>query len=393
MLLPLQGITVVSLEQAIAAPFATRQLADLGARIIKIERPEVGDFARGYDTTVNGLSSHFVWTNRSKSSVTLDLKKPEGQQILHELLAEADVFIQNLAPGAVDRIGFSPYALKEKYPKLIVCGISGYGSFGPYRDKKAYDLLIQCEAGLLSITGTEDTPCKAGIPIADIAAGMYAYTGILTALITRGQTGKGTVMEVSMLEALGEWMGFPMYYSSYGGNEPQRTGANHATIYPYGPFATGDQKLVFLSVQNEREWERFCESMLEQPKLSEDPRFQGNSNRLMHSELLKSLIDDVFQRLTAAETIDRLEAAQIANASLNTTKEFFNHPQLKVRDRWREVDTPAGKVQALIPPVTMEGVDIVMDPVPALGQHNESILQELGYDSKTIMDLKQSEVI
>ncbi|NRF94361.1 CoA transferase [Paenibacillus frigoriresistens] len=392
-MLPLQGITVVSLEQAIAAPFATRQLADLGARIIKIERPEVGDFARGYDTTVNGLSSHFVWTNRSKSSVTLDLKKPEGQQILHELLTEADVFIQNLAPGAVDRIGFSPYSLKEKYPNLIVCGISGYGSFGPFRDKKAYDLLIQCEAGMLSITGTEDTPCKAGIPIADIAAGMYAYTGILTALITRGQTGKGTVMEVSMLEALGEWMGFPMYYSSYGGIEPQRTGANHATIYPYGPFATGDQKLVFLSVQNEREWERFCEIVLEQPKLSKDPRFQGNSNRLMHSELLKSLIDEVFQRLTAVETIDRLEAAQIANASLNTTKEFFNHPQLKVRNRWREVDTPAGKVQALIPPVTMEGIDIVMGPVPALGQHNESILQEIGYDSKTIVDLKQSGVI
>ncbi len=392
-MLPLQGITVVSLEQAIAAPFATRQLADLGARIIKIERPEVGDFAREYDTTVNGLSSHFVWTNRSKLSVTLDLKKAEGQQILHKLLTEADVFIQNLAPGAVDRLGFSSSALQEKYPRLIVCGISGYGSFGPYRDKKAYDLLIQCETGLVSITGTEDTPCKAGIAIADIAAGMYAYSGILTALITRGQTGKGTVMEVSMLEALGEWMGYPMYYSSYGGNDPKRTGTNHATIYPYGPFAAGDQKLVFLGIQNEREWERFCERVLEQPKLMEDPRFKGNSNRLKHSKVLKSLIDDVFQSLTAAEIINRLEAAQIANASLNTTKEFFNHPQLKVRDRWREVDTPTGKVQALIPPVTMEEVDIVMDPVPAVGQHNESILQELGYDAKTIMDLKQSGVI
>jgi itaconate CoA-transferase len=392
-MLPLKGITVVSLEQAIAAPFATRQLADLGARVIKIERPEVGDFARGYDTTVNGLSSHFVWTNRSKESLTLDLKKPEGQQILHQLLAEADVFVQNLAPGAVDRLGFSPSGLKALYPRLIICGISGYGSFGPYRDKKAYDLLIQCEAGLLSITGTEETPSKSGIAIADIAAGMYAYSGILTALIARGQTGKGTVMEVSMLEALGEWMGYPMYYGSYSGKDPERTGANHATIYPYGPFAAGDQKLVFLGIQNEREWEHFCHKVLEQPQLTSDARFKGNSNRLKHSSSLKSLIDEVFQRFTAAQIIDRLEAAQIANASLNTTREFFEHPQLKVRNRWREVDTQAGTIQALIPPVTMENLSLVMNPVPAVGEHNESILKLLGYSKESITALKQSEVI
>jgi itaconate CoA-transferase len=305
----------------------------------------------------------------------------------------ADVFVQNLAPGAVDRLGFSPAELKALYPRLIICGISGYGSFGPYRDKKAYDLLIQCEAGLLSITGTEETPSKSGIAIADIAAGMYAYSGILTALIARGQTGKGTVMEVSMLEALGEWMGYPMYYGSYSGKDPERTGANHATIYPYGPFAAGDHKLVFLGIQNEREWERFCNKVMEQPQLTSDARFEGNSNRLKHSHILKSLIDEVFQRFTAAEIIDRLEAAQIANASLNTTKEFFEHPQLKVRNRWREVDTSAGKIKALIPPVTMEELDLVMDPVPAVGEHNESILKVLGYSTETIMNMKQAGVI
>jgi itaconate CoA-transferase len=391
--LPLQGITVVSLEQAIAAPFATRQLADLGARVIKIERPEFGDFARGYDTTVNGLSSHFVWTNRSKESLTLDLKKPEGKEILYRLLAEADVFVQNLAPGAVDRLGFGPSKLNERFPRLIICGISGYGSSGPYWDKKAYDLLTQCESGLVAITGTEETPSKAGIPVADIAAGMYAYSGILTALIARGQTGKGTVMDVSMLEALGEWMGFPLYYAYYGGSNPKRTGASHATIYPYGPFATRDQKWVFFGIQNEREWESFCHNVLENPKLITDDRFSGNLNRLNQKDILKNLIDEVFQRFSASELIGRLEAAQIANASLNTPMEFFEHPQLKARNRWREVDTPVGKVRALLPPVTMKEMDWVMAPVPAVGEHTESILSELGFGPETIENYKQDKVI
>ena len=391
-MLPLQGITVVSLEQAIAAPFATRQLADLGARIIKVERPE-GDFARGYDKTVNGLSSHFVWTNRSKESLTLDLKKEEGKRILHKLLAKADVFVQNLAPGAAERLGFGPEELRRLYPRLIVCGISGYGSDGPYRDKKAYDLLIQCEAGLVSITGTEDTPCKTGISVADIAAGMYAYTGILTALYMREKTGRGTAMEVSMLEALSEWMGYPMYYTAYGGKEVPRTGANHATIFPYGPFPTGDGRMVFFSIQNEREWEQFCEIVMDDPQLARDERFQGNANRHAHREELTRIINNRLARLTAEQLISLLEEAKIANANLNTVRQMFDHPQLKARDRWREVDTPAGKFRALLPPVTMDDAGVVMNPVPAVGEHTEAILREIGYDGEQLDRLRQSGVI
>lgn len=377
-MLPLEGITVVSLEQAVAAPFATRQLADLGARIIKIERPEVGDFARNYDNTVKGMSSHFVWLNRSKESLALDLKEENSKRVLESLLSKADVFIQNLAPGAITRLGFSPDELKEKYPQLIVCSISGYGSYGPYRDKKAYDLLIQCEAGLVSITGTEEHPSKAGISIADIAAGMYAYTGILTALLARYKTGKGTVLEVSMLEALGEWMGYPVHYS-YSGQEPKRTGAYHATIYPYGPFEAEDQKLVFLGIQNEREWKRFCEMVLKLPELAIDPLFDSNSKRVEHKELLKTKIQSVFKVFTADEMIDRLESAQIANAQLNTIEEFIHHPQLQVRDRWREVNSPVGPIKTLIPPVTFDGIDYVLNPIPKVGEHTQLILKELGF--------------
>lgn len=377
-MLPLEGITVVSLEQAVAAPFATRQLADLGARIIKIERPEVGDFARNYDNTVKGMSSHFVWLNRSKESLALDLKEENSKRVLESLLSKADVFIQNLAPGAITRLGFSPDELKEKYPQLIVCSISGYGSYGPYRDKKAYDLLIQCEAGLVSITGTEEHPSKAGISIADIAAGMYAYTGILTALLARYKTGKGTVLEVSMLEALGEWMGYPVHYS-YSGQEPKRTGAYHATIYPYGPFEAEDQKLVFLGIQNEREWKRFCEMVLKLPELAIDPLFDSNSKRVEHKELLKTKIQSVFKVFTADEMIDRLESAQIANARLNTIEEFIHHPQLQMRDRWREVNSPVGPIKTLIPPVTFDGIDYVLNPIPKVGEHTQLILKELGF--------------
>ncbi|MCK6257354.1 CoA transferase [Fictibacillus sp. KIGAM418] len=383
-MLPLEGITVVTLEQAVAAPFASRQLADLGARVIKVERPCTGDFARHYDSAAKGMSSHFVWLNRSKESITLDLQQQEGKLILENILSEADVFIQNLKPGAVDRLGFCSDVLKEKYPQLIICGISGYGSYGPYKDKKAYDLLIQCETGVVSITGTEETPSKAGISIADIAAGMYAYSGILTALISRFKTGKGQVLEVSMLEALGEWMGYPLYYSKYGGSDPKRTGASHATIYPYGPFLAGDQKLVFMGIQNEREWANFCEVVLENPALKTDTSFNSNARRLANSGQLKEIIDSVFRSLSAETIISRLEKAEIANAHLNTVQEFVNHPQLKIRNRWRDVLSPAGTLKALIPPVTFEDLEPAMNPIPAVGEHTESILKEFGIDASTI---------
>lgn len=392
-MLPLKGLTVVSLEQAVAAPFATRQLADLGARVIKIERPHTGDFARNYDTTVHGMASHFVWLNRSKESLALDLKKEESKIILDRILSEADIFIQNLAPGAVDRLGYSSAVLKEKYPQLIVCGISGYGSFGPYRDKKAYDLLIQCEAGLVSITGTEDTPSKSGISIADIAAGMYAYTGILTALLARHKTGKGTVMEVSMLEALAEWMGYPLYYSAYGSSEPKRTGASHATIYPYGPFKAGDNKFVFMGIQNEREWAQFCEKVLGNQNLAVDNRFNNNSKRVANSSELKPIIEAVFQNLNSDQVIDRLEEAKIANARLNTMQEFIDHPQLQARNRWREVNSPVGYLKALLPPVTFEDIDSVMNPIPKVGEHTESILKEFDIDSEIINQYKVTGIL
>lgn len=382
-MLPLEGVTVVSLEQAIAVPFATRQLADLGARVIKVERPGVGDFARGYDTTVNGMSSHFVWTNRSKESIELDMKSDEGKEALTKLLEQSDVLIQNLAPGALGRMGFEPEALLEKNPELIVCSLSGYGKGGPYEQKKAYDLLVQCEAGLVSVTGTEEEPSKAGISIADIAAGMYAYTGILTALMNRMKTGEGTVMEVSMLEALGEWMSYPAYYAAYGGKEPSRTGASHSTIYPYGPFVCGDGKTVFIGLQNEREWGQFCEKVLNNEALMHDERFNSNSLRSENREELKALIEKAFEAMTSDVVIERVEDAKIANARLNNMKGFFNHPQLKARNRWQEVDTPNGSINALIPPVTMKGFEPVMKDVPELGEHTEKILDELGLKSKT----------
>ncbi|MRG84830.1 CaiB/BaiF CoA transferase family protein [Salinibacillus xinjiangensis] len=379
-MLPLEGVTVVAIEQAIAVPFATRQLADLGARVIKVERPEVGDFARNYDTTVRGMSSHFVWCNRSKESITLDLKSEEGKQVLSRLLEKADVLIQNLAPGALRRMGFDPQKLLEKHPELIVCSLSGYGEAGPYANKKAYDLLVQCEAGLVSLTGTEDTPSKTGISSADIAAGMYAYTGILTAILNRMKTGRGDIIEISMLEALGEWMGYPMYYSAYGGQEPKRTGASHSTIYPYGPFACGDGKTVFCGLQNEREWVIFCEKVLLNPEIATDERFDANAKRSENREVLKEIIEKSFVSLTSSEVIERLEQAKIANARLNNMKDFFEHPQLQARNRWDEVQTPVGNIKALKPPVTMDGLETRMDPVPELGEHTDKILKELGIE-------------
>ncbi|WP_135553958.1 CaiB/BaiF CoA transferase family protein [Paenibacillus cymbidii] len=384
-MLPLQGLTVVSLEQAVAAPFASRQLADLGARVIKIERPGAGDFARDYDDAVAGMSSHFVWCNRSKESITLDLKQPEAKPVMEALLAQADVFIQNLAPGAAERLGYGSSSLLARYPRLIVCNISGYGADGPYRDKKAYDLLVQCEAGLVSITGTEDAPSKAGISVADIAAGMYAYSGILSALLAREKAGgKGTVVEVSMLEAIGEWMGYPLYYAAYGGKEPERSGASHATIYPYGPFRAGDGKYVFLGIQNEREWQMFCERVLGQPELAHDPAFDGNGKRLRAKERLAERIEQSFRTKTAANIVELLNEAQIANARLHTMREFADHPQLAARNRWREVDSPVGPVKALLPPATLDGWDVAMKPIPGVGEHTEALLQEFGFPLRTI---------
>ena len=391
-MLPLEGITVVSLEQAVAGPFTTRQLADLGARVIKIERPGKGDFARSYDTTAHGMSSSFVWLNRSKESLTLDLKRPEAQLVLHRLLQNADVFVQNLAPGASGRLGLGSTQLRKQYPRLIVCDLSGYGSSGPYRDKKAYDLLIQAETGLISITGTEETPSKAGISIADISCGMYGYSGILTALLLRSQTGEGVALETSLFDALAEWMSYATYYS-LGGSAPRRTGASHATIAPYGPSKTGDGKAVYLGLQNEREWKRFCESVLHKPELATDCRYDSNPKRVQNREQLDTHIQQVFQRLTAEEIIARLEAAQIANAQMNTIQEFVDHPQLKARNRWATVGSPVGDLFALLPPVNMENVDPVMNEVPALGQHTESILEELGFDSKTVISWRQAGVI
>ncbi|HEV8393720.1 MAG TPA: CaiB/BaiF CoA-transferase family protein [Vicinamibacterales bacterium] len=389
---PLQGVTVVAIEQAVAGPFATRQLADLGARVIKIERPDGGDFARGYDTTVKGLASWFVWLNRTKESVTLDLKRPEAADVLDRLLRGADVFLQNLAPGAVDRLGLSAAALRSRYPRLIVCNISGYGTTGPYADRKAYDLLIQSEVGLLSITGTEDTPSKVGISIADISAGMYAYSGVLAALLTRARTGDGTVLDVALIDTLGEWMTYAALYTEHGGTQPPRTGATHATIAPYGPFRTHDGALV-VAVQSNREWGQFCAHVLQQPALADDARFATNALRVHHREALTSAIEAVFLALPLAEVLRRLEGANLASANVNSVREYVQHPQLTHRDCWREVGTPGGPIRALIPPVRMEGVEPVMGAVPALGQHTRAVLEELAFDGDTIAHWAQSGVI
>ncbi|NBO14333.1 MAG: CoA transferase [Betaproteobacteria bacterium] len=386
--LPLSGVTVVSLEHAIAAPFCSRQLADMGARVIKIERPQVGDFARHYDDRVKGEASHFVWTNRSKESLTLDLKHPEGRRILDQLIAKADVLLQNLAPGAAARMGLSHAQLQATCPRLIVCDISGYGADGPYRDRKAYDLLIQSEAGFLSVTGTPETPSKAGCSIADIAAGMYAYSSILNALLLRHTTGKGSSIDVSMLESLTEWMSFPLYYAYEGAPAPTRSGASHATIYPYGPFTVGGGRQVMLGLQNEREWAVFCEQVLRDPGLAHDERFASNSQRHSHREALKQLIESVFEPLSVEEVVQRLDEAGIANAHINDMHDVWAHPQLQARSRWVEVGSPGGRIPALKPPGQHSGFEARMDDVPVLGAHTESILAELGYDEATVARLR-----
>ncbi|AHG66064.1 CaiB/BaiF CoA transferase family protein [Advenella mimigardefordensis] len=390
---PLDGITVLSLEHAIAAPFCTRQLADLGARVIKVERPGVGDFARNYDERVKGMASHFVWTNRSKESLTLDLKSPQAKEVLARLLPQVDVLVQNLAPGAAARLGLSYDALHEQYPSLVVCDISGYGGGGPYEHKKAYDLLIQSESGFVSVTGSANEPAKAGCSIADIAAGMYAYSHILSALLQRGKTGKGSHIDLTMLESMVEWMGFPLYYAYDGAPPPVRAGAAHASIYPYGPFLAGNGKTIMLGLQNEREWKVFCEQVLEKPALATDARFSSNTLRTANRDALRDLIIQSFAAYDDEQIIERLEQAGIANARVNDMKAVWDHPQLKARGRWSQMGSPVGTLPALLPPGVNNSYDFRMDAVPALGEHSAAILDELGYDEDTVSQWQSAGIV
>lgn len=387
---PLEGITVISCEQAVAAPFAARQLADLGARVIKIERPGVGDFARGYDTTVHGMSSHFVWINRSKESLTLDLKSPEAAGIMDELIDSADVFLQNLAPGAAERLGLGADRLRERNPRLIHASVSGYGADGPYTPMKAYDALVQAEAGLFSVTGTEEHPAKTGISTADIAAGMYAFSSILTALYDRERTGEGATLQISLFDSLVEWMGFPLYFTRYGGTRPVRAGTSHSAIAPYGTFTCGDGTEIVLAIQNEREWERFCAVALRDPAIAVDPRFDSAPQRFAHREELETVITTKLSDLTGEECQALLLEAQVAHARQRDMTEVAQHPQLLARDRWQPVDTPAGPIDMLLPPVTHSDVDYRMDPIPAVGQHSDALLTELGRTPEQIAQLRES---
>ncbi|MFF2059924.1 CaiB/BaiF CoA transferase family protein [Rhodococcus qingshengii] len=392
-MLPLEGITVVSMEQAVAAPFASRQLADLGARVIKIERPGIGDFARAYDRTVHGESSYFVWLNRSKESLTLDVKSPEGLAIVHELLAGADVFLNNLGPGAIARMGLDAETLVATYPQLIHATISGYGTTGAWSHRKAYDLLVQSEAGLVSLTGEPDSVARVGISVADIAAGMYAYSGILTALLHRTNTGAAAPVEVSLFEALAEWMGNPAYYTMYGGTSPQRVGAQHSSIAPYGPFTSGEDDIIMLSVQSQGEWQAFCEIVMADLALAMHAPFVDNTARCANRGELNATIGRRFAELRTAEAIALLDKAKIANARVNTMAEFVEHPALSSRDRWVTVDSPGGQIRALKPPASIGGIEPRMDGVPALGAHTDAILASLGHSTETIASLRSSGVL
>jgi itaconate CoA-transferase len=390
--LPLAGVTVVSIEQAVATPFATRQLADLGARVIKIERPGEGDFARGYDSLVKGQAAYFVWLNRTKESLTLNLRHPDSLNVLSRLLKSADVFVQNMAPGSAESMGLGSRRLRDLNSRLIVCNVTGYGSSGPYSNKRAYDLLVQSEVGLVSITGTESDPSRVGVSIADISAGMYAYSGILSALLSRQKTGEGTALEVSLFDSLGEWMGQPMYVVAYGG-DVRRTGANHSLIAPYGPFSSKEGDRVVLGIQNDREWKRLCSEVLANPELGIDPRFLTNQLRVQHREQLHSYITSVFEQLSTTEVIGLLDSAQIANARINTVKQFLEHPQTQERDVWREISSPGRTIRAMLPPARMEGVEQAMGAVPGIGEHSESILREFGFEQPAISKWKNEGMI
>jgi len=390
---PLDGVTVVSLEQAVAAPYATRQLADLGARVIKIERPDGGDFARHYDESVLGQSSYFVWLNRSKESLTLDVKHAAGQAILHELLAGADVFVHNLGPGASTRLGVAAGPLCARYPRLVHCTVSGYGTTGPWADRKAYDLLVQCETGLVSLTGTPEVTAKVGISVADIAAGMYAYSGVLTGLLRRANTGAGSAFEVSLFEALAEWMGQPAYYTRYGGEQPARAGAQHATIAPYGPYTTGDGDTVVLAVQNEREWVALCRLVLGDEAVARDERFATNPARVRNRDALNALFAKRFAELDTEQARDLLREAGVANGRMNTVPDFLAHPVLAERGRWRSVGSPGGDIDALLPPVTFAGEEPRLGPVPAAGEHTDAILRALGHTDEDIAGLRAARTV
>ncbi|MET8677449.1 CaiB/BaiF CoA-transferase family protein [Streptomyces sp. NPDC004647] len=392
--LPLDGITVVAIEQAVSAPFATRQLADLGARVIKVERPDGGDFARAYDTTVHGLASHFVWANRGKESIALDLKEPRGLEVLGRLVADADVFVQNLAQGAAARLGLDAATLCARHPRLVAVDVSGYGPDGPYAHKRAYDMLVQCEAGLVSVTGTPGQPVKAGIPAADIAAAMYAFSGVLAALLRRGVTGRGGPVEVSMFDALAEWMGHPLYFGMYGGEPPARTGVAHAVISPYDAYPTADGPLVLLSVQNDREWRRLAEQVLERPELARDPDYATNVARTGNRAGTDGVVAEALAVLTADEAIGRLERAGIACARLNSVAELAAHPQLAARDRWQEVSSPVGPLRTLLPPVTLPGSEPPrLGGVPGLGEHTDALLRALGMTDTQVTALRRDGVI
>lgn len=392
--LPLEGVTVVAVEQAVAAPFATRQLADLGARVVKIERPDGGDFARGYDTAARGLASHFVWCNRGKESVAVDLKDPRGLDVVRRLVAGADVFVQNLAQGAAGRLGLDAATLCAAHPRLVAVDISGYGAEGPYAHRRAYDMLVQCEAGLVSVTGTPEQPVKAGIPAADIAAGMYAFSGVLAALLRRATTGHGGPVEISMLDALAEWMGHPLHHGMHGGEPPVRTGLAHAVIAPYDAYATADGERVLLSVQNDREWRRLAEQVLERPELAVDPDFSTNTARTAHRGRTDAVVAGALAALSGEEALARLEAAGIACARLNTVADVAAHPQLAARDRWREVSTPAGALRTLLPPITLPGgAPTPMGAVPALGEHTDATLRALGMTDGQTAALRRDGVI
>ncbi len=389
----LHDVTVVALEQAVAAPLASRHLADWGAQVIKIERPGSGDFARSYDHTVRGLSSHFVWLNRCKQSLTLDVKTGQGKNILYRLLETADVFIQNLAPGAVARLGLQNTLLRARFPKLIICNVSGYGKDGPYQDKKAYDLLVQAEAGLLSVTGSEDVPAKAGISVADIAAGMYAFSGILAALLRRCKNGQGGVVDVSLFDALAEWMSYPAYFAAFSGQAPARTGAAHATIYPYGPITAADGRTVLIGLQNEREWAQFCRTVLRREELIPDLRFATNHDRSKNRTELGAIMRDALAGVDSDQLVQRLDQAGIAYGRMNTMQEFWDHPQLSARRRWTEVDSPAGLLPALLPPVNMDGETPRAGAIPDVGEHTDVILRSIGYSSEDIASLHAQRIV